>query len=91
MVQEQYIFLHRAVLESLTCRDTCIENSQLEAVLTELSIYDPQLGCNGLEEEFAMLEAATSSTQHRISMQYSHKNGSMDNLRMCTFYAFMWL
>jgi protein tyrosine phosphatase len=80
---EQYIFLHRAVLEGLTCTDTRIEASQLEAVLAELSVHDPQLGCSGLEEEFTMLEAMTPHPKHdtrRTALQYPRNNGSMDSL-----------
>ena len=91
MIQEQYIFLHRAVLEGLTCTDTRIEASQLEAVLAELSVHDPQLGCSGLEEEFTMLEAMTPHPKHdtrRTALQYPRNNGSMDSLRTCTFHVY---
>lgn len=81
--QEQYIFVHQAVLEALTRGSTCIEASQLEAALTELSAPDPQLGCSGLEEEFAILEEMTPRPEHsacRTAMQHPRKNRSMDYL-----------
>ena len=81
--QEQYIFVHKTVLEALTCVNTSIESAQLGASLDELSLHDPQLGASPLEEEFAALEAMTPRPEDsvcRAAQKYSHKNRNHDYL-----------
>lgn len=81
--QEQYIFVHEAVLEALTYSSTRTEVYQLEAALLELSALDPHSRRSGLEDQFARLEAMSPHPEHivcRTAMQHSHKNRSMDHL-----------
>ncbi|XP_030851934.1 receptor-type tyrosine-protein phosphatase epsilon isoform X2 [Strongylocentrotus purpuratus] len=57
MVQtdEQYVFLHEAVLESLVCDDTRIPVDGFEVRLQELTKQDPKGGQTLLDQEFKTL------------------------------------
>ena len=50
-LQEQYIFIHDAVLESVTCGDTQIGAGDLRDVLEKLQM-GPQSGPTGLVSQF---------------------------------------
>jgi protein tyrosine phosphatase len=86
MVQtpEQYIFVHKAVLEKLTCSPTRIEVAQLEPTLAELQGNDNRLGCSRLEDQFARLGKLSPCTQDdstcRVALTYPHKNRNRDYL-----------
>ena len=53
--QEQYIFLHNALLEYLTCGNTRVSASQLEQELVQLTQPRSLSGHSELEEQFVML------------------------------------
>lgn len=77
------MFVHEAVLESLTCRNTRIESSQLDTTLAEISVYNSQLGHCPLDEEFAVLGSMTPHPDDsvcRVAMKYPQKNRSHDYL-----------
>ena len=82
--QEQYTFVHKAVLEKLTCRPTRMEVAQLDATLAELQTHDPRLGHSQLEEQFHQLEQLSprpeQETMCRTALQHPHKNRSRDYL-----------
>ena len=50
-LQEQYIFIHDAILESVTCGDTQIMASDLRDALEKIQM-DPQSGATGLVSQF---------------------------------------
>ena len=50
-LQEQYIFIHDAILESVTCGDTQIVASDLQDALEKLQM-GPQSGPTGLVSQF---------------------------------------
>ena len=53
MLQDQYIFIHDAILESVTCGDTQIEAGNLRRRLTQLQKKDDS-GRTGFELQFSV-------------------------------------
>ena len=53
MLQDQYIFIHDAILESVTCGDTQIEAGNLRRRLTQLQNKD-ESGRTGFELQFSV-------------------------------------
>ena len=51
--QDQYIFIHDAILESVTCGDTEIEAGDLRKKLAQLKTTD-ESGRTGLDLQFAV-------------------------------------
>ena len=51
-IQEQFVFLHDAVLESVRCGDTQIEAGNLRKAIARLSQSLPQSNSSGFEHEF---------------------------------------
>ena len=51
-LQEQYIFAHDAVLESLTCGDTQILPADIRPAIAKLERRDPQTNKTGYESQF---------------------------------------
>ena len=51
--QDQYIFIHDAILESLTCGDTEIKAADLRRKLVKLKRKDDS-GLSGLDLQFAV-------------------------------------
>ena len=50
--QDQYVFIHDAVLESLTCGDTQILASGLSGAIKKLKEKDRETGRTGFETQF---------------------------------------
>ena len=50
--QDQYVFIHDAVLESLTCGDTQIPASGLAGAIEKLKQKDSETGMTGFETQF---------------------------------------
>ena len=50
--QDQYVFIHDAVLESLTCGDTQIPASGLSNAIKKLKQKDRETGKTGFETQF---------------------------------------
>ena len=50
--QDQYVFIHDAVLESLTCGDTQIPASGLSGAIEKLKEKDSKIGRTGFETQF---------------------------------------
>lgn len=51
-VQEQYVFIHDAILEACLCGDTAIPANQLRSVYYEMNRLDPQTNSSQIKEEF---------------------------------------
>ena len=52
VMQEQYIFIHDAILEAVTCGDTQISASNLRRSIQKLSYSDPETNYIGFESQF---------------------------------------
>ena len=50
--QDQYVFIHDAVLESLTCGDTQILASELSSAIKKLKEKNKETGRTGFETQF---------------------------------------
>ena len=50
--QEQYIFIHDAILEAMTCGDTQINASDLRRSIQKLGQRDPETRLTGFESQF---------------------------------------
>ena len=60
VIQEQYVFIHDAVLESLTCGDTQIPASGLVGAIEKLKQMDSETGRTGFETQFHVCDIHTS-------------------------------
>lgn len=50
--QEQYVFIHDAILEACLCGDTTIPANQLRSVYYDMNRLDPQTNTSPIKEEF---------------------------------------
>ncbi len=53
--QDQYVFLHDAVFESLTCGSTQLHGWELNDILTRLATVSPYTGKSGYQHQFEVL------------------------------------
>ena len=60
--QDQYVFIHDAVLESLTCGDTQIPASGLAGAIEKLKQKDSETGRTGFETQFHVWSCLCIST-----------------------------
>ena len=51
-LQEQFIFIHDAILESITCGDTQIITTDLRKMIVQLGKADPSTGLTGFSNQF---------------------------------------
>uniref|UniRef100_A0A3P9LPA4 protein-tyrosine-phosphatase n=1 Tax=Oryzias latipes TaxID=8090 RepID=A0A3P9LPA4_ORYLA len=57
--EEQYVFIHDAILEACLCGDTIIPASQLRSVYYDMNRLDPQTNSSPIKEEFRTLNMVT--------------------------------
>uniref|UniRef100_A0A4W6EJN6 protein-tyrosine-phosphatase n=1 Tax=Lates calcarifer TaxID=8187 RepID=A0A4W6EJN6_LATCA len=57
--EEQYVFIHDAILEACLCGDTAIPANQLRSVYYEMNRLDPQTNSSQIKEEFRTLNMVT--------------------------------
>ncbi|XP_074843533.1 receptor-type tyrosine-protein phosphatase mu isoform X9 [Carettochelys insculpta] len=57
--EEQYVFIHDAILEACLCGDTSIPASQFRSVYYEMNKLDPQTNSSQIKEEFRTLNMVT--------------------------------
>uniref|UniRef100_A0AAZ3RE06 Receptor-type tyrosine-protein phosphatase kappa n=1 Tax=Oncorhynchus tshawytscha TaxID=74940 RepID=A0AAZ3RE06_ONCTS len=57
--EEQYVFIHDAILEACLCGDTTIPANQLRSVYYEMNRLDPQTNSSQIKEEFRTLNMVT--------------------------------
>ncbi|XP_048872095.1 receptor-type tyrosine-protein phosphatase mu-like isoform X1 [Brienomyrus brachyistius] len=57
--EEQYVFIHDAILEACLCGDTTIPASQLRSVYYDMNRLDPQTNSSQMKEEFRTLNMVT--------------------------------
>lgn len=50
--QEQYVFIHDAILEACLCGDTAVPAGQLRSVYYEMNRLEPQTNSSQIKEEF---------------------------------------
>lgn len=52
MIQEQYIFIHEAILEALLCGETAVDADRLGHHYDDLITVDPSTHLAPIQEEF---------------------------------------
>ena len=52
LLQEQYMFIHDAILESITCGNTQVSAADLQRTVTKLKQRDPNTKLTGYEQQF---------------------------------------
>ncbi|XP_041824051.1 receptor-type tyrosine-protein phosphatase mu-like isoform X10 [Melanotaenia boesemani] len=57
--EEQYVFIHDAILEACLCGDTAVPANQLRSVYYEMNRLDPQTNSCQIKEEFRTLNMVT--------------------------------
>ncbi|KAM4605989.1 receptor-type tyrosine-protein phosphatase mu-like [Polymixia lowei] len=57
--EEQYVFIHDAILEACLCGDTMVPANQLRSVYYDMNRLDPQTNSSQIKEEFRTLNMVT--------------------------------
>ncbi|XP_057679910.1 receptor-type tyrosine-protein phosphatase mu-like isoform X5 [Corythoichthys intestinalis] len=57
--EEQYVFIHDAILEACLCGDTSVPANQLRSVYYDVNRLDPQTNSSPIKEEFRTLNMVT--------------------------------
>ncbi|XP_056594537.1 protein tyrosine phosphatase receptor type Ma isoform X7 [Triplophysa dalaica] len=57
--EEQYVFIHDAILEACLCGDTTIPANQLRSIYYDMNRLDPQTNSSQIKEEFRTLNMVT--------------------------------
>ena len=61
LLQDQYIFIHDAILEVVTCGDTQITATNFRLQMDKLSHEDPTHKCTVYQHQFKVLDQVTPS------------------------------
>ncbi|XP_043945675.1 receptor-type tyrosine-protein phosphatase U [Protopterus annectens] len=83
--EEQYVFIHDAILEACLCGDTVIPVSEFKPAYKEMLRIDPQSNSSQLREEFQTLNSVTAQLDVEecsiaLLPRNREKNRSMDVL-----------
>ena len=76
-LQDQYMFIHDAILEFLTCGDTQISSKNLHEVIDRLRKEDPTHQCTGYQHQFNVLDQVSPSPTEincSTALQHPDKN-----------------
>ena len=59
-LKDQYVFLHDALLEAISCGDTEISTDQYRSILDKLKSLDMKTDTTGIESQFVLLSQVTA-------------------------------
>ena len=54
LLQDQYVFVNDAVLESVTCGNTQVDSRNARIVFNKMSTPDPRTGQTGYDDQFTV-------------------------------------
>ena len=78
--QEQYIFIHDAILEFLTCGDTQISSNNFRMAMRNLCQVDPTHQCTGYQHQFNVLnQVSPNPTEVNCSTALKHPDKNRGN------------
>ncbi len=63
MLQEQYVFVHDAILEACLCGNTAIPVCEFRAIYYNISRLDPQTNSSQIKDEF---QVSTRNHTHTL-------------------------
>ncbi|XP_043573267.1 receptor-type tyrosine-protein phosphatase U-like [Chiloscyllium plagiosum] len=82
--EEQYIFIHKAILEAHQCGDTSIPVNKFKSTYKEMIRVDPQSNSSQLSKEFQVLNSVASDPDGENSsisfLPQKEKNCNVDSL-----------
>ena len=80
LLQDQYIFIHDAILEVVTCGDTQITATNFRLQMDKLSREDPTHKCTVYQHQFNVLDQVTPSpTEVNCSTALNNPNKNRGN------------
>ena len=92
--QDQYIFIHDAILESVTCGDTQISAGDLRRQMQKLSQTAQGQKCTGFQYQFQILEQVTpnpSQVRSNVAVKNANRNRNMKYLPRKYMKVIAWL
>ncbi|XP_064386166.1 uncharacterized protein LOC135334779 [Halichondria panicea] len=81
--QDQYVFIHDAILESVTCGDTQISAGDLRRQIQKMSLVSPGKTISDFQYQFQIMEQVTPNpkeVQSPIAVKNAARNRNMDYL-----------
>ena len=94
-LKDQYVFLHVALLEAISCGDTEISTDQYRSILDKLKSLDMKTDTTGIESQFVLLSQVTADPDSILcptAKSHPDKNRSNKYLPCkCDFLLFIYL
>ncbi len=94
-IQDQYVFIHDAILESVTCGDTQINAGDLRRQIQNMSKVAPGKKISEFQYQFKILEQVSPNPKHvrsPVAIKNAALNRNMDYLpRKPNVPIFSWL
>ena len=66
LLQEQYTFIHDAILESITCGNTQVGAADLQRAVNKLKQRDPHTALTGYEQQYKVLQCLFVWLHHLV-------------------------
>ena len=80
-LQEQYVFLHQAVMEALTCGNTEVAPQDLRIAMNKLARTQKSSKQTGYEREFKVLPISSSSLMFFLVTYFYYSTKANDNMK----------
>lgn len=80
LLQEQYVFIHDAILEACLCGDTSVPASQVRSLYYDMNKLDPQTNSSQIKEEFRVSGAKGRGSWLRLCSFRSLSKSALEPL-----------
>ena len=93
-LKDQYVFLHDALLEAISCGDTEISTDQYQLILDKLKALDMKTDTTGIESQFVLLSQVTADPDSVLcpsAKSHLDKNRSNKYLPCMFDFSFIYL